>query len=85
MVALIVGVSNWMKDDYTNFYSGVVRAYSGGIFSYYGQASQYNVSRKQLAYVTYPYASRAVVVSGQRFLKKRKENEYNNEKSKKLY
>lgn len=60
----------------------VVRSFSGSIFSY-------NVSNlansSGVANYKKTWSTRAVVVSGERSLKKRKENEYNNEKNKKLY
>ena len=62
----IVGLSYWMIDDYDPGNTpGIVRAYSGGIFSYYAQASQSNVARNQIAKITNNWSTRAVVVSGQ--------------------
>ena len=80
--------STWLMDTYGSSKDAcaLLRGYAGSIFSYYGygRTSSPFVAYKD-AYWANTYASRAVVVSGERFLKKRKGNEYNNERNKKLY
>ena len=61
--------------------SSILRNWGGSIFGYTGNGPQYDYD----GHWDNLYPTRAVVVSGERSLKKRKENEYNNEKNKKLY
>ena len=70
------------KDGNAYNFAGVVRALDG-VFSYHSYYWDGGVSNPGAYYNL--YNTRAVVVSGERSLKKRKENEYNNEKNKKLY
>lgn len=61
------GASTWLNDGYANnnaTKAGLIRAYSGSLFSYYGAASTYNVSRNQPAMATNTYNSRACIVVG---------------------
>lgn len=59
------GASTWLSGLYTNERSGLLRAYSGSIFSYYGRGYEGQYSPQYDAHYVKPWATRAVVVIGE--------------------